>query len=93
MNGIPGDLLHPSYRGFVQALDAEGGDLVNDGATMLESMVRCTGVGAKGPSASPTPESAPFPEPGCVEAEADDAPGTNFSRELTTPVWAPETLH
>jgi len=93
MNGIPGDSLYPSYGGLVQALDAERGDLIEGRATMLESMVWRSGVRAERLTASPTPESTPFPRLGYVEAEADDAPGTNFSRQLTTPVWAPETLH
>jgi hypothetical protein len=33
MDGIPGDLLYPSNRGLVQALDAEGGDLIEGRAT------------------------------------------------------------
>ena len=93
MNGIPGDSLYPSYRGLVQALDAERGDLIKDRATVLESVVRCAGVGAKRPSTSPTPGSTPFPQLGYVEAEADDAPGTGFSRQLTAAIWAPEILH
>jgi hypothetical protein len=28
MNGIPSDSLYPSYSRFVQALDAESGDLI-----------------------------------------------------------------
>jgi hypothetical protein len=93
MNGISGDSLYPSYRGLVQALDAERGDLIEGRATMLESMVWRSGVRAERLTASPTPESTPFPRLGCIETKADDAPGTNFSGQLTTPVWAPETLH
>ena len=54
-NGIPGDLLYPSNRGLVQALDAEGGDLIEGRATMLESMVWRTGVRAECLSATPAP--------------------------------------
>ena len=93
MNGIPGDSHYPGYRGLVQALDAERGDLIEGRATMLESMVWRSGVRAERLTASPTPESTPFPRLGCIETKADDAPGTNCSRQLTTPVWAPETLH
>ena len=93
MNGIPGDALYPSDRRLVQALNAESGDVIKGRATMLESMVWRTGVRAEGLTASPTPESTPFPRLGCIETKADDARGTNSSRQLTTPVWAPETLH
>ena len=93
MNGIPSDSLYPSNRRLVQALDAERGDLIEGRATMLESTVWRSRVRAKRLTASPTPEATPFPRLGCIEAKADDAPGTNFSRPLTAPVWAPETLH
>ncbi len=93
MNGIPGDALYPSDGRLVQALNAESCDFIKGRATVLESVVRCAGVGAKRPSTSPTPESTPFPQLGYVEAEADDAPGTGFSRQLTAPIWARETLH
>ena len=93
MNGIPGDSLYPSYGGLVQALDAERGDLIEGRATILESMVWRSGVRVEGLTASPTPESTPFPRLGYVGAEADDAPGTGYSRQLTTPVWALEDLH
>ena len=93
MNGIPGDSLYPGYRGLVQALDAERGDLIEGRATMLKSMVWRCGVRAERLTASPTPESTPFPGLGRIETKADDAPGTNFSQQLTIPVWAPETLH
>jgi len=79
MNGIPGDSLYPSYGGLVQALDAERGDIIEGRATMLESMVWRSGVRAERLTASPTPESTPFPRLGYVEAEADDASGTGFS--------------
>jgi hypothetical protein len=46
-DGIPGDLLYPCDRRFVQALDAESGDFVEGRATMLESMVWGTGVRAE----------------------------------------------
>ena len=44
MNGIPGDLFYPSNRGLVQALDPEGGDLIEGRAMMLESIIWRTGV-------------------------------------------------
>ncbi len=93
MNGIPGDALYPSDRRLVQTLDAESGDVIKGRATMLESMVWRGGVRAERLTASPTPESTPFPRLGCIETKADDAPGTGFSRQLTAPIWARETLH
>jgi len=48
IDGIPGDLLDASNGGLVQAFDAEGGNLVEGRATMLEPMVRCPGVRAEG---------------------------------------------
>jgi hypothetical protein len=93
MNGIAGDSLYPSYRGLVQAFGAERGDLIEGCATMSESTVWRSSVRAERLTASPTLESTPFPRLGCIETKADDARGTKFSRQLTTPVWASETLH
>jgi hypothetical protein len=61
MNGIPGDLLYPSNRGLVQALDAEGGDLIEGRATMLESMVWRTGVRAECLPTTSAPVSTALP--------------------------------
>jgi hypothetical protein len=43
-DGIPGDPRYPGDRRLVQALDAESGNFVEDCTTMLESMVRRSGV-------------------------------------------------
>jgi hypothetical protein len=93
IDGIPGDLLDASNGGLVQAFDAEGGDLVEGRATMLESMVRRPGVGAEGltaslASVSTTP--SPFRP---VEAVTQDSSGSGFSRQWAVLVWAAETLH
>ena len=93
IDGIPGDLLDASDGGLVQAFDAEGGDLIEGRATMLESMVSRPGVRAEGLAASlasVSTTSSPF----CpVEAVADDSSGGGFSRQLAVDVCAVETLH
>ena len=61
MNGIPGDLLYPSNRGLVQALDPEGGDLIEGRAMMLESMVWRTGVRAECLPTTSAPVSTALP--------------------------------
>jgi hypothetical protein len=45
---IPGDSLDTSDGRLVQAFDAQGGDLVEGRATMLQSMLRRRGVHAEG---------------------------------------------
>ena len=75
IDGIPGDLLDASNGGLVQAVDAEGGDLVEGRATTLESIVRRSGVGAEGLTASLASVST-TPSPFCpVEAVTDDSSG------------------
>ena len=93
MNGIPGDSLYPSYRGLVQALDAEGGDLIEGGATMLESMVWRTGVRAEGLTAATAAISTTPSKIGFVESVANDVSGTGFSCQRAFLVWAAETLN
>jgi Galactose oxidase-like, Early set domain len=43
-DGIPGDLLYSGDRRLVRFLDTQGGNFVEGRATVLESMVRCTGI-------------------------------------------------
>jgi hypothetical protein len=73
MDGIPGDSLYPNYRGLVQALDAERGNLIEDGATMLEPMVWRAGVRAERLTARTATISTTPPAVGSVESVADDA--------------------
>jgi len=93
LNGIPGDSLYPSYRGLVQALDAERGNLIEGGATMLEPMVWRAGVRAERLTAGTATISTTPPAVGSVESVADDVSGTGLSRQRALPVWAAETLH
>ena len=75
---IPGDSLDSCDGGLVKAFDAEGGDLVEGRAAMLQSMVRRPGVGAESLAASPASVSTALSELGLVEAVADDPSGSGF---------------
>ena len=92
IDGIAGDLLDTSDRRLVQAFDAEGGDLIEGRATMLQSIVRRPGVGAEGLTASlATVATTPSPFPP-VEAVTDDSCGSGVSRQRAVPVCADEAL-
>jgi hypothetical protein len=80
MNGIPGNSFYPRYHGLVHALDAEGGNLIEGGATMLESMVWRTGIRAERLTASTATISTTPPPVSSVESVTNDVPGTGFSR-------------
>jgi hypothetical protein len=93
INRIPGDSLDASDSGLVQAFDAEGGNLVEGRATMLEPMVRRLGGRAEGLAASPASVSttpSPFRP---VEAVADDSSRSGFSGRRASTVCATEVLH
>jgi hypothetical protein len=59
--GIPGYPLYSRDSGLVQALDAECGNFIEGRATVLESMVRRTGVRAECPFATPAQISTTLP--------------------------------
>jgi hypothetical protein len=80
-DSIPGDLHYPSDGRLVQALDAECGDFVEGRATMLESMVRRSGVRAKCLPASLAPVLTPLPGIRAVEAVANDVSGARIFRQ------------
>ena len=82
-----GDSLYPSYCGLVQALDAERGNLIEGGATMLEPMVWRAGVRVERLTAGTATISTTPPAVGSVESVADDVSGTGFSRQRALPVW------
>ena len=90
---VPANSFCARNGGLVQAFDAEGGDLIEGRATMLDSMVRRPGVGAEGLAASlATVATTPSPfRP--VRAVTDDSSGSGISRQRTVPVCAAETLH
>src|SRR4029453_1458434 len=46
-DGIPGDLLFSGDRRFFRSVDTQGGNFVEGRTTVLESMVRCTGIRAE----------------------------------------------
>ena len=71
---------------LVQALDAECGNFVEDCATMLESMVRRSGVRAKCLPASPAPVTTALPLGGVVEAVANDISGRRHLSTEGTPI-------
>ena len=86
-------ILPGALRRGLDLFDAEGGDLVEGRAAMLQSMVRRPGVGAESLAASPASVSTTLPELGLVEAVAEDASGSRFSRQRAFPVCATQTLH
>ena len=91
IDGIPGDSLYASNCGLVQALDAQGGGLIESGATVLESMIWRTSVQAKRLPASTATISTTPPPVGSVESMANDVSGIGLSRQRALPVWAAET--
>jgi hypothetical protein len=93
MDRIPGHSHDSSHGGLVQPLDAESRHLIQDGATVLESLVRRTGIRAERLPTSPATVSTPFPPLGLVEAVENDGSGVGFSRPRALPVWTAETLH
>ena len=81
MNGIPGDSLYTSYSRFVQALDAERGDLIESCATVLEPMVGRAGIRAECLSANLASVAMTLSPLGFVESVANDVSGSGFSRQ------------
>ena len=69
---IPGDAFDTSNGGLVQAFDAEGGDVVEGRATMLEAAVRRLGIRAEGLAASPAAVST-TPPPISSDVETGNA--------------------
>jgi len=70
-NGIPSDSLYSCDCGLIQTFNAESHNLIEGCATVLESMVRRTGVRAECLSACPTPVSTTPPPFGLAETIAD----------------------
>ena len=67
INRIPGDSLDASNGGLVQAFDAEGGNLVEGRATMLEAVIDRATVPAEGLAAPGASETASAAPPGTIE--------------------------
>jgi hypothetical protein len=61
IGGIPGDPLYSGDRRLVQAFDAQHDNFVERRATVLEPMVRCSGVRAECLPATAAPVSTTFP--------------------------------
>ena len=93
MDCIPGNALDSSDDRLVQALDTEGGNLIEDRMPVLESVIRCPDCRAERLSTSLATVSTSFPPSSRVEAMANDGSGDAFSRWWTVPVWTAETLH
>ena len=93
MNRIPGNSLGSSNGRFTHAFDAQSRDFIKGGAAVLEMMVRCVGVRAKGLPASPAPVATTLSAPGRVEAVTNDGSGVAFSRGRAVLVGTVETLH
>jgi hypothetical protein len=69
---IAGNSLYRSNRGLIQFLDAEIGNLIEGRASVLDSMVWYTGIGAGRLAASAATISTTTPPLGFVESVADD---------------------
>ena len=69
------------------------GNFVEGCATVLESMVRRSGVRAKCLPASSAPVSTAPPGVGAVEAVTNDVSGAGIFRQKALRVWTAETLH
>ena len=77
---IPADPLDAGDRRFVQALDAETGNLIKGSAAMLKPMVRSPGIGAERLLACPTSISTALSPTRLIETKTDDASGNGCSR-------------
>ena len=91
IDSIPADSLYSSDCRFVQALDAESGNLIESCASVLDSMVGRAGIGAESFAASAATISPTTPPLGFVESVADNVSETGFSRQWAFPVWAAKT--
>jgi hypothetical protein len=93
INGIPSHALYPSNRGLVQSLNAEIDNIIESCASVLDSMVGCSRIGAEGFTASTATISTTTPPLGFEESVADEVSERGFPRPWTFPVWTTETLH
>jgi len=93
MHSVPGNSLDSSDGGLVQTFDTEGGNLIKDRTTVLESMIRCPGCRAERLTANPAPVATTVPPSSRVEAMANDGSGVASSRSRAVLVWTAETLH
>ena len=79
IDGIPGDALNSRDRGLIEAFDTKSGNLVKGRSPMLESIVKCSRIGAERLLASLTPVSTTLPPPGLIKTKTDDVSGNGFS--------------
>jgi hypothetical protein len=93
IDSIPADSLYSSDCRFVQALDAESGNLIESCASVLDSMVGRAGIGAECLTASAATISTALSPVSLVEAVADDVSNPGYSRVRASLVWTAETFH
>jgi hypothetical protein len=77
---IPPGSLDPGDRRFVQAFNAETGNLIKGGAAMLKSVVRSRSIGAERFLACLASISMALSPTGLIETKTDDISGNGFSR-------------
>jgi hypothetical protein len=93
MNRIPGNSLDSSNGGLDETFDTEGGHFIKGGATVLESVIQCSGGRAECLSTSPALVATTLPRPSRVKAVANDGSDVAFSRGRAVPIGTAETLH
>ena len=79
INRVPRDSLHPRYGRLAHALNAQGRDLVEGRATMLETIVGRAACRAERGSAAVATVSTTLSRLRFVKAVADNIAGTHFS--------------
>jgi hypothetical protein len=92
MDRIPSDSFDASDGRLIQALDT-GGDFIEPGATVLESIVGCPVCRAERLATRLALVATTLPPPGRVKAVAKDGSDVTFSRARAVLVGTAETLH
>lgn len=69
---VPGNLLDSGNRGFIHALDAESGNLIERSSAMLKSVIDCSPVPAEGPAAHLASEPTAAAPAGWVESKTNN---------------------
>ena len=78
MDRVPGNSFDSSDGGLIHALDTEGGDFIEPGPTVLESIVGSPVCRAKRLPASPAPIATTLPPSGRVDGVANDGSDVTF---------------
>src|SRR5215469_14620534 len=93
MNGVSADPVDSSDGGLAEAFDAESGNFIKCGTTVLESVTSCSYSRAERLSTSLALVATMPSPPGLEETVSDDSSRSVFFRRPAVPVGRTETLH